>query len=408
MPENQFQIKDSQVKKNLNWHLLRFLRLNQRTREELKQKLEDLYLGYWKVNEKLLDDYLNRLAQEGLIKRSEIYQITEKGLDAIGEKEKEIERYHAHLSKEACAAYSLWGNVGLSALEFFVGFLSGSIGLIADAVHTAIDIVASAITWIGIKINKEAQAALIGGIILCGIGAYIAFESVTKVFKPAEVHFQAVALITIVINIAVNAYFSFYKFYVGGKTRSISLIADAYHTKTDIWSSVAVLVGLLGATFGFFVLDALAGAVVSFFIILGGYELIRESSKVMHGEDPKLEKFSKFLESHLKILPHRGVFVSLWLFNLQEMTQEENLKRIKKGFGKHFPVKLEDKDYRSIYKKLESEELVEKTSEGELSVTDKGKKELKILAKEQPAYLPWLHREVALSPRKIDWFVEVL
>jgi len=155
-------------------------------------------------------------------------------------------------------------------------------------------------------------------------------------------------------------------------------------------------------------LVALAGAVVSFFIILGGYELIRESSKVMHGEDPKLEKFSKFLESHLKILPHRGVFVSLWLFNLQEMTQEENLKRIKKGFGKHFPVKLEDKDYRSIYKKLESEELVEKTSEGELSVTDKGKKELKILAKEQPAYLPWLHREVALSPRKIDWFVEGL
>ena len=67
--------------------------------------------------------------------------------------------------------YSLWGNVGLSALEFIIGFLSGSIGLIADAIHTAVDIIASAITWIGIKINKEAQAALIGGIILCGIGA---------------------------------------------------------------------------------------------------------------------------------------------------------------------------------------------------------------------------------------------
>ena len=40
------------------------------------------------------------------------------------------------------------------------------------------------------------------------------------------------------------------KFYVGGRTRSISLVADAYHTKTDIWSSVAVFVGLLGATLG--------------------------------------------------------------------------------------------------------------------------------------------------------------
>ena len=76
-----------------------------------------------------------------------------------------------------------WGNVGLSALEFVVGFLSGSIGLIADAIHTAIDIVASGVTWIGIKVSKEAEAALIGGIILCGIGLFIAFESITKISR---------------------------------------------------------------------------------------------------------------------------------------------------------------------------------------------------------------------------------
>jgi len=98
--------------------------------------------------------------------------ITEKGLDALQKKEKDINRYHIRrFSKEACAVYSLWGNVGLSVLEFIIGFLSGSIGLIADAIHTAVDIIASAITWIGIKTNKEAQAALIGETILCGIGA---------------------------------------------------------------------------------------------------------------------------------------------------------------------------------------------------------------------------------------------
>jgi cation diffusion facilitator family transporter len=255
-------------------------------------------------------------------------------------KERENEQYYAkRVSKDACAKYSLWGNVGLSALEFIVGFLSGSIGLIADAVHTAIDIIASAITWIGIKVNKEAQAALIGGIILCGIGAFIAFESMTKIFEAAEIHFQVVALITIVINIAVNGFFSYYKFYVGGRTRSISLIADAYHTKTDIWSSVAVLIGLLGATMGFFLLDAFAGAVVSLFILFGGYELISESKKVMQGEDPKMEKFSKFLEGHLKVLPDRGAFVSLWFLSLQEMTKEENFERVKKKFWEKVPCR---------------------------------------------------------------------
>jgi len=270
--------------------------------------------------------------------------------------------------------------------------------------HTAIDIVASAITWIGIRVNKEAQAALIGGIILCGIGVFIAFESMTKIFEAAEIQFQVVALITIVINIAVNGFFAFYKFYVGGKTRSISLIADAYHTKTDIWSSVAVLVGLLGATMGFFLFDALAGAVVSLFILFGGYELISESKKVMQGEDPKMEKFSKFLEGHIKVLPDRGAFVSLWFFNLQTMTKEDNLEHVKNGFGRRFPIGLEDKDYEAIYAKLEKDHLVESVQD-KLRLTDKGRQELKMLA-EKPVATDIGIQRMFLDTRKIDWYAE--
>jgi len=213
MPKKRLKIKDSQVKRNLKWHILRLLRLSNRTKQELIDKLSDMYIGYWQVNNELIDINLDRIVNEDLIKySSDRYRITEKGLDALQKKEKDIERYHIRrFSKEACAVYSLWGNVGLSALEFIIGFLSGSIGLIADAIHTAVDIIASAITWIGIKINKEAQAALIGGIILCGIGAFIAFTSITKISQPIEIHFQIIALVTIVINIAVNGFFSFYK-----------------------------------------------------------------------------------------------------------------------------------------------------------------------------------------------------
>jgi len=408
MRKEPLQIKDSQVKKNLKWHILRLLRLNNRNRQELMDKLSDMYIGYWQANNELIDINLNKMEDEGLIKySSDKYKITEKGLDALQKKEEDIKRYHTRrFSKEACAVYSLWGNVGLSALEFIIGFLSGSIGLIADAIHTAVDIIASAITWIGIKINKEAQAALIGGIILCGIGAFIAFESITKISQPVEIHFQTIALVTIVVNIAVNGFFSFYKFYIGGRTRSISLVADAYHTKTDIWSSVAVLIGLLGATIGFLVLDAIAGAIVSFFIILGGYELIRESNKVMHGEDPKLEKFSKFLESHLEVLPERGTFVSLWFFNLQEMTKQENLEQVKKGFGRRFPIGLKDEDYKSIYTHLEKECLIE-SSQDSFRITEKGRKELKILA-EKPIITDIGAQRRFISSRKINWFAEGL
>jgi len=384
---------------------LRLLRLSNRTKQELIEKLCDMYIGYWQVNNELIDINLDRIVNEDLIKYSDKYEITEKGLDALGKKEKDIKRYYTRrFSKESCAVYSLCGNVGLSALEFIFGFLSGSIGLIADAIHTAVDIIASAITWIGIKINREAQAALIGGIILCGIGVFIAFASITKISQPVEIHFQTIALVTIVTNIAVNAFFSFYKFYVGGRTRSISLVADAYHTKTDIWSSVAVLVGLLGATMGFLVLDAIAGAVVSFFIILGGYELIKESHGVMQGKDPKLEKFSKFLESHLKALPERGAFVSLWFFNLQEMTKQENLERVKKGFGRRYPIGLKDEDYESIYAHLEKDCLIE-SSQDYFRITEKGREELKILA---PIITNIGAQRRFMDSKKINWFAEGL
>jgi cation diffusion facilitator family transporter len=366
-----------------------------------------MYLGYWHVNNELLNTDLNRLADEGLIKYSDVCEITQKGLDALSNKERDIEEYYERrLSKEACAKYSLFGNVGLSALEFVVGFLSGSIGLIADAIHTAIDIVASGVTWIGIKVDKEAGAALIGGIILCGIGLFIAFESITKISKPSEIDFQAVALVTIVFNIAVNGFFSFYKFYVGGRTRSISLVADAYHTKTDIWSSVAVLIGLLGATMGFSALDAIAGAVVSLFILFGGYELISESKKVMQGANPKLEKFSKFLKDHLRVLPDRGAFVSLWFFNLQEMTKEENLERLKKGFGRRFTVRLEDADYETIYARLEKDRLVEPVQD-KLRLTERGRDELRILA-EMPVATDIGTKRKFLDAKKINWFTEGL
>jgi cation diffusion facilitator family transporter len=407
MQKKKLQIKDSRVKKNLKWYILRILRINNRTKQELIDKLGDMYIGYWQVNNELIDIYLDQITDEGLIKYLEKYEITEKGLDVLQKKEKDIERYYTRrFSKEACASYSLWGNVGMSALEFIIGFLSGSIGLIADAIHTAVDIIASAITWIGININKEAQAALIGGIILCGIGIFIAFESITNISQPEEIHFQTIALVTIVINIAVNAFFSFYKFYVGGRTRSISLVADAYHTKIDIWSSVAVFIGLLGATMGFFILDAIAGAVVSFFIILGGYELIKESNKMMHGGNPKLEKFSKFLENHLKVLPERGTFVSLWFFNLQDMTKQENLKRIKKGFGRRFPIGLKEEDYESIYDYQKKNCLIESYQDS-FRITEKGRKELKILA-EMPIITNIGAQRRFINPRKINWFAEGL
>jgi len=344
-----------------------------------------------------------------LIKSETSYEITERGLGALANKEKDLEAYLSKdISKEICAKYSLLGNVGLSALEFVIGLISGSVGLIADAVHTAVDIVASAITWMGIRINKEVHAGFLGGVILCGVGAFILFESITKITEGAEMSFQIVALVTIVLNIVVNGFFSHYKFLIGGRTRSVALITDAYHTKTDIWSSAAVFVGLLGATMGFFILDVITGAVVSVFIVFGGYELISESRKVIHGGDPRIEKFSRFLEQHRGFLLDMGTLASLWLLNLQEMTKEKHLNCLKRGLmGRRFPVGLEEKDYDSIYAKLENDGLVE-FIEGKLKLTERGIEELKDLAIKRASPVREIIRRKFWFARRINYITEGL
>ena len=400
-------ISDATVEKTLKWHILRLLRLKSRDCRDLMETLDAMYLGYWSVHESLVEMVVHDLVDEGLVRRTEVLEITDQGRDALLREETRIlSHLKRGFSKDACAKYSLWGNVFLSALEFMIGFVSGSIGLLADAVHTAIDIIASALTWIGIRMDREAEAALSGGIILLGVGVFIAYESVGFILDPSPLSFQAIAIITILINIAVNGVFSYYKFYVGGRTRSISLIAGAYHTKTDIWSSVAVLVGLLGASVGVFALDALAGAVVSVFIVRGGYELIKESRQVMQGEDPRVEKYSRFLEGHLRVLPERGVFVSLWFYNLAPMSEQENRIRLKNSLGRHYPISLEDRDYDAIYQTLKEEGLVEAT-DGICRITDRGREVLHTLAEQPAAVFPITGRRF-LNPRLINWYAEGL
>ena len=63
--EKRLRIKDSQIKSSLRWHVLRLLHLESRTREELIDKLNDMYLGYWPVNTQLIDVNLGQLQKGG-------------------------------------------------------------------------------------------------------------------------------------------------------------------------------------------------------------------------------------------------------------------------------------------------------------------------------------------------------
>lgn len=126
----------------MKWYILRLISLEYHSKKELMDKINDIYLGFWPINHHLIDKNLQNLLDQHLIVDKNGYQLTTKGKKTLSKKNHKAEGYHQKwFSKDACAAYSLAGNVGLLALEFIIGILSGSIGLLADAIHTAVDII---------------------------------------------------------------------------------------------------------------------------------------------------------------------------------------------------------------------------------------------------------------------------
>ena len=87
------------------------------------------------------------------------------------------------------------------------------------------------------------------------------------------------------------------------------------------------------------------------------------------------------------------------------MTKEEHLNRVKKGFGRRFPVKLTDEDYDRLYEIMKENDLV-RTVHGKLELTRKGKKELFALVDKRPLF--FIRFQYKVKSKLFNWFAEGL
>lgn len=206
-------------------------------------------------------------------------------------------------------------NVLLTILKGVVGFISGSKALLADAAHSASDIVGSVVVLFGIRIamkpadkehpyghgKAENIASIIVALILIVVGIEIAITSAKVFFGETPIVPGKIALIAIAISLVVKEILFQYKYRLGKKINSIALISEAWHHRSDALSSAAALLGvgatMLGAHFNISFLiysDAVAGVVVSLIVIKVGYSLAKDSSLVMMEQVLSKEGSKKF------------------------------------------------------------------------------------------------------------------
>lgn len=216
----------------------------------------------------------------------------------------------------------IFANLFLTIIKGLGGFLSGSKALIADALHSASDIVSSVVILFAVRISNkppdkehpyghgkaENIASIIVALLLIVVGIEISISSIKILFGQNPLAPTQVALYIIIFSIILKEILFQYKMRLGKKYKSTALISDAWHHRSDSLSSLAALIGVGGAILGeklelplLIYGDAVAGVVVSIIVIKVGYDLAKESSLVVLEKVLSDEDISKYRKTLLSI-----------------------------------------------------------------------------------------------------------
>ena len=181
----------------------------------------------------------------------------------------------------------------LSIIKIFLGIIGQSGALIADGIHSFSDLLTDWATWYAAKLSGEAPdddhpygherfetVATLGlSIFLAIVGTIIIFDGVGRFSNASALKHEEWLIAAATLSILSKEALYWYTVKVAKNIKSDLLKANAWHHRTDAFSSIVVIVGIIGATNGFFFLDSLAAIIVGVMIIYVGWKLGFEATK---------------------------------------------------------------------------------------------------------------------------------
>jgi cation diffusion facilitator family transporter len=213
--------------------------------------------------------------------------------------------------KTRAAALSIASNSLLIALKVVAGILTGSVAILTEAAHSAIDLLASLIAFFSLRKAAEPAdashpyghaklenlaAAIEGMLILVGAGV-IVYESIHRLVVGAHVDRLGLGISVLILSALTNFGVSRFLYREARLTESPALAGDAAHLRTDAWTSVGVVAGLtLVAITGVDALDSVTALVVAGAIVGAGVRLVTSSSRVLVDEALPAEELDKVRE----------------------------------------------------------------------------------------------------------------
>jgi len=192
--------------------------------------------------------------------------------------------------KRSVALLSVFAAVGLTSVKVIVGLLTNSLGILAEAAHSGLDLVAALMTYFAVRVSDkpadekhhfghgkvENLSALFETLLLLATSGWIIYEAVNRLFfHPAQVEASLWSFVVMGSSIIIDINRSRMLAKAAKKYNSQALEADALHFSTDIWSSAVVILGLIGVTLAQYIhgldwmhqADSVAALVVAVIVI---------------------------------------------------------------------------------------------------------------------------------------------
>ena len=189
---------------------------------------------------------------------------------------------------------SILGNSVLSGFKLFAGIAGHSGAMISDSIHSFSDVLTTFIAWFGVKISRKAPdqahpygherlecvASLLLGAVLLLTGLGVGKSGMQNILSGRYETLATpglIALVAAVVSIVGTEAMYWYTRHYAKLIHSSAFMADAWHHRSDAFSSIGSLIGIAGARMGFPVLDSVASVVICLFIIKVAYDIMKDA-----------------------------------------------------------------------------------------------------------------------------------
>ena len=216
-------------------------------------------------------------------------------------------------------------NVFLMVYKLLIGYISNSSAVIADGVHSLSDFLTDIVVMVGVKISSKPEdedhpyghgkvetfASLFIALSLIVVAAGIMFNAYNSVTRGGETEpVKMIALTAVLLSIVIKEFLFRYTLKIGKKHNLNSLIANAWHHRSDAYSSIAAMAGVVGSMMGAHLFDPIAAGVVAYLIAKVGYDIGKQAfmDLIDTAADRKVyDRIVMIIEQTDEVISHHGL-----------------------------------------------------------------------------------------------------